>query len=70
MKVRLKIEYTEEYQSEYTSPKFSERRKKALIKRVKREVWTDTGKKEGVWPILSYRGKEFVWFMSGWLEKA
>jgi hypothetical protein len=69
MKVRLKIEHTPQYQGAYTGMNFGQKQIDKLKKTVKREIWTNTGKKEGVWPILSYYGVEFVWLSPWMLEE-
>jgi hypothetical protein len=44
--------------------------KKKLEETLKREIWTDTGKKEyGVYPILSHLENEFVWLNPEMLEE-
>ena len=68
-KFRLKIEFTTQYQGAYTGQKFGQKQIDKLEKHVTREIWTDTGKIEGVWPILSYYGKEFVWMFPWMLEE-
>ena len=73
-KFRIKIEHTKEYQSQYSSflmtPCKLERLKKKLEKTLKREIWTDTGKKEyGVYPILCDSNREFVWLNPSMLEE-
>ncbi len=71
---RLKIEHTQEYQSQYSSFLMTEKKLKTLkaklTKTLKREIWTDTGKKEyGAYPILAHKGKEFVWLAPHMLEE-
>jgi hypothetical protein len=70
-KFRLKIEHTKEYQAKYSSFLVNAAQlAKKLEKTLKREIWEDTGKKEyGVYPILSYRGEEFVWLNPDMLEE-
>jgi hypothetical protein len=68
-KFRLKIESTDEYQAQYIREGFGKKDIDRLLRTVKREVWTDTGKKEGVHSILTDGKREFVWMYPWMLEE-